>query len=167
MRLVQIYLSSMYGSNLWDLFSTSAEKLFVSWNVLLKTTFSLPWQPLPYATHRYILNNLCDIPHLRISLLKRFVKFYSKLKDCMKPEIIHLFHLQEFDPRSVFGSNCRNLCREWGVLHVNKVTLKDITMPSILHMDEAWRLNFIHDLLTVPDIPRCDIDCIMIFICCD
>ena len=162
MRLVQIYLSSMYGSNLWDLFSNSTEKLFISWNVLLKTTFKLP-----YATHRYILNNICDIPHLRISLLKRFAKFYSKLKNCKKPEIIHLFQLQQFDPRSVFGSNCRNLCREWGVSHVNKVHLSDIKMPNSVPVDQEWRLNFIYDLLTVPDIPVSDIDNMLNFICCD
>ena len=162
MRLVQIYLSSMYGSNLWNLFSNSAEKLFVSWNVLLKTIFKLP-----YATHRYILYNICDIPHLRISLFKRFAKFYTKLENCMKPEITHLFHLQKSDPRSVFGSNCFSMCREWGVSPLNTVNLSDIKMPLSLPVDEEWRMNFIFDLLTVPDIPKCEIDYMLNFICCN
>ena len=68
MTLVQIYLSSMYGSNLWDLFDCHAEKLYISWNVLIRTTFKLH-----FATHRYIVYNLTKIPHIRISLLKRFV----------------------------------------------------------------------------------------------
>ena len=152
----------MYGSNLWDLFSISAEKLFVSWNVLLKTTFKLP-----YATHRYILYNICDIPHLRISLFKRFVKFYTKLENCIKPEITHLFHLQNFDPRSVFGTNCLGMCRELGISHVNKANLYDIKMPISLPIDQEWRMNFIYDLLTVPDISKCHIDRMLNFICCD
>lgn len=161
-RLVKIYLSSMYGSNLWNLFSNSAEKLFVSWNVLLKTIFKLP-----HATHRYILYNICDIPHLRISLFKRFVKFYTKLNNCMKPEITHLFHLQKSDPRSVFGSNCLGMCREWGVSHINAVNINDIQMPLSLPADEEWRINFIFDLLAVPDIPVHEIDDMLRFICCD
>ena len=35
-RLVQIYLTSMYGSNLWDLYHNSAGKLFSAWNTLIK-----------------------------------------------------------------------------------------------------------------------------------
>ena len=162
MRLVQTYLSSMYGSNLWDLFGVSSEKLYIAWSVLLKLTFKLP-----HPTHRYILYNICSIPHLRISLLKRFVKFYRKLQNCKKPEIINLFLLQRRDPRSVFGINCLGICGEMGVPSVDRVNVNKIKMPINLPEDQEWRMNFIRDLLTVPDIPQGDIDIMLNFICCE
>ena len=50
MKLVQLYLTSMYGSNLWNLFGDAAGKLYSAWNMLLKNTFGLP-----FATHRYYI----------------------------------------------------------------------------------------------------------------
>ena len=104
-KLVQIYLTNMYGSNLWDLYHLSADKLFLAWNFLIKYTYDLL-----FATHRQIIYNITYQTHLRVSIIRRFVNFYSKLSMCCKPEIVHLFNLQKSDVRSVFGRNCANIC---------------------------------------------------------
>ena len=69
MTLVNIYLCSFYGSNLWDLFSLSANHTYTFWNKLIRSSFNLP-----YMTHRYFLGEICSRPHIRIALLQRFVK---------------------------------------------------------------------------------------------
>ena len=79
------------------LFSLHTEKLYTSWNILIRTTYNLH-----FATHRYIVHNIPKIPHIRISLLKRFVKFHNKLDNSTKPEVRHLFNIQKFDCRSTF-----------------------------------------------------------------
>ena len=47
-RLLNLYASSIYGSNLWDLYSVDVERIYKSWNVTMRNVFNLPW-----TTHRY------------------------------------------------------------------------------------------------------------------
>ena len=63
MRLVNLYLTCMYGLNLWNIFSDIANKLYSAWNMLIKNTFELP-----HAPHSYILYNISNITHLKIAL---------------------------------------------------------------------------------------------------
>lgn len=70
MKLVRIYYCSFYGSNLWDLYSESTNKLFITWNNAIRDFYNLP-----FATHRYILEDLVDGLHLRTCFLRRFTKF--------------------------------------------------------------------------------------------
>ena len=166
MRLVQTYLSSMYGSNLWDLYSAPADRLYTTWNILLRTAYELP-----YKTHRYIVYNLGSIPHLRVSLIRRFMKFYHKLESCSKLEVKHLFNIQKADCRSIFGRNCFNICRESRSISISNINFRDITMPIKIQEDQKWRLPFLVDLLllrdsTSPDIPVDDINYMIDFITC-
>lgn len=168
MSLVFIYLSSMYGSNLWDLYSTAADKLYISWNVLIKNTYDLP-----YATHRYILQEMFYQPHIRISLLKRFIKFYNNLKLSNKPQVRHLFQLQKSDFRSTFGGNCRHLCEEMNVNKIEDVVVSNISMPIKVNAQDAWRVPFLKELLSLrkgtyeADLTNTEISDLINHICCD
>lgn len=167
MALVQTYLCSMYGSNLWDLYNESSEKLFKSWNFAVRECFKLP-----YATHRYIVYNISVVPHLRCSLIKRFIKFYIKLEKCNKPEVIHLFNIQKRDYRSVFGRNCFKICQEFNATEVNDIDLHDISMPIKISVQDEWRIPFLADLINLrddlpgaTDINMGDITAMIDFIC--
>ena len=144
--LVSIYFSSFYGSNLWDLYSDAANKVYASWNVFIRKTFDLP-----FATHRYILNEVSNKTHLRISLLKRFVKFYNQLKCCQKIEVRHLFLKQRSDYLSIFGRNCINLCRELNVPSIEEVNIDSIKMPQVTLQADSWRVVFLKELLGIRD----------------
>ena len=41
MKLVNIYCSSFYGSNLWDLYSAEVDRIFKSWNITVRNVSSL------------------------------------------------------------------------------------------------------------------------------
>lgn len=166
--LVQTYLTSMYGSNLWDLYHSSADKMFSAWNFFIKNTYNLP-----YATHRHIVYNITEKTHLRVSIFRRFLKFYTKLEMCNKPEIVNLFYMQRYDQRSVFGRNCAKICHEYNVFNVNEVKYNDVSMPTLTDDSQDWRIPFLNDLLklrndnTHCDIPRSDIVQLIDYICCD
>ena len=151
LRLVQTYLTSMYGSNLWDLYHSSAVKLFSAWNFLIKNTYNLP-----FATHRHIVYNISNKTHLRVALIRRFIKFYMKLQMCSKPEIVHLFYKQKCDQRSVFGRNCIKICREFNTDNVSDILLNDVSMPVLMDESQNWRIPFIHDLILLLDDPLSD-----------
>ena len=42
MKLVSIYLSSFYGSNLWDLNGAGSQRLYATWNIMVRMTFNMP-----------------------------------------------------------------------------------------------------------------------------
>ena len=140
-RLVQMYLTSMYGSNLWNLFGEAAGKLYSAWSMLIKNTYHLP-----HATHRYLLFNISDVTHLKVALAKRFVKFYNYLEKCEKQEILFLFTIQKSDVRSTFGYNCFKFCQEFEVNSVKEINPKNISMFKI-PVEEEWRLPIFLDLL--------------------
>ena len=90
----------------------------------------------------------------------------------MKPEISHLFYLQKLDFRSVFGNNCKNLCRECGVTSVDQINRNKIRMPIQMHTSQEWRIPFLYALIAlrdnpVADIPVNDVNHIINFLCCD
>lgn len=148
MTLVNIYLCSFYGSNLWDLFSLSANHTYTFWNKLIRSSFNLP-----YMTHRYFLGDICSRPHIRIALLRRFVKFYHSLKTCKKVEVRHLLEIQKSDFRSTFGRNCQNICNELNVSRVENIDISEISMPEpyIVPENMLWRVNVLKELLDCRD----------------
>ena len=81
-KLVSIYLSSFYGSNLWDLFGEGANRLYKSWNIMIRMNFNLPRE-----SHRFLLQPISQQPHLKIQLVKRFIKFYKTISSCNKPHL--------------------------------------------------------------------------------
>ena len=141
MTLVTIYLTAMYGSNLWDLFSDSANKLFISWNNVIRTAYDLP-----YNTHRYILEQAHN-KHLRTSLLKRFIKFYRKLEASRNPAVITLMETQSQDYRSCFGRNCLNIRREFNIRDVREVYIPSDKRCYPIPDGQQWRLPLISELL--------------------
>ena len=156
----------MYGSNLWDLYHPSANKLFSAWNYMIKYMYNLP-----FATHKQILYNITEQTHLRVSIIRRFVNFYKKLSLCSKPEIINLFYLQRNDVRSVFGRNIANICHEFNTNNMLDIKPRDICMPAPTDDSLTWLLPLLNDLILLRNDPRCDIPtndilCMINDICC-
>lgn len=165
-KLVVIYLSSMYGSNIWDLCSDSANKMYTSWNVLVRNAFNLP-----FATHRYILQDITSTQHIRVSLRRRFVKFYFQLNQCTKREVRQLVNIQKNDFRSTFGRNCRNICIENNINSIEQVNVKNICMPIKTPVSESWRLPLLKELLCIReglitvDLSEAEINQLINFVC--
>ena len=73
-KFINIYFCDFYGSNLWNLFSKSAEKFYTMWNKMLRFVFKLP-----FMSHRYLLELLSKTPHLKTKLTDRFCEMMKKL----------------------------------------------------------------------------------------
>ena len=70
-KLINIYFCDFYGSNLWNLCSTSIEEMYTMWNKMIRFVFKLP-----YMSHRYLLEPISNTSHLKTKLTDRFVKFF-------------------------------------------------------------------------------------------
>ena len=158
LSLVQTYFTSFYGAVLWDLQSNAATRLYSTWNVHIRNAYNLP-----YATHRYILQELSNRPPLQVSFCKRFTKFCEQIKKSKRPEVLHLFHLQKFDYRSTFGKNYLNIIllkRNYGVNYKCPI-------------GEEWRFPLIKELLqvqfgekTLNHLDSAEIDALLVDVCC-
>ena len=65
-----IYNFHFTGSPIWDLFSKDAGMLENSWNTAVRLMFDLPLQ-----THRYLIEPVSEVTHLKFVLIERFLEF--------------------------------------------------------------------------------------------
>lgn len=141
MRLVRIYLLSLYGSNLWDLYAADTTKLWSTWHKIIKTLYKLP-----IASHRYLLPSISKCDHLRKRVTNQFLGFQQKIRESDNPNIKLLHRMQSCDLRSVYGRNIANICRDAGVRNIEQVDVNQIKINHI-PVEEEWRLPLIQDLL--------------------
>ena len=104
-----MYLIDFYGSNLWNLYDKSTEKFYTTWNKMIRNVFNLP-----FNTHRYLIEPISGINHLKTMLTDRFIKFHDSILKCEKNITRNLAILQAKDCRSDFGRNIYSICREKG-----------------------------------------------------
>ena len=146
LKLIQTYLLSLYGGQMWDIYSTAANKLSTVWHQIIKWEFKLP-----YATHRYLLHDVSKCIHIKHRVIKSFINFHQKIQSCDNPNIRLLYSLQCGDMRSTFGRNIRNICRDAGVTSINLVNPSEISINPV-PAAEAWRVPLLLDLLDARDI---------------
>ena len=103
-KLMTLYSSSCYGSNTWNLFGNWAKKHFTSWNVNLRMIWDLP-----YETHRYFYEHLTECRHLKVLLLKRFLKFVLSISVGTNMVCKMLLYTCYRNVKSATGSNIRNI----------------------------------------------------------
>ena len=140
LTLVQIYLTTFYGSSLWDLNSLEATKLYSTYNQMIRNTYDLP-----FGTHRFILREVSD-----------------NIQKNTKPEVIHLFHKQKLDSRSVFGRNYKNIL----------ILKKGIPAAYKTPENQGWKISLIKEIcdvkfgvIGIEDFPRNMLDAILQEIC--
>ena len=80
-ELNRIYNGHFTGSPLWDLFSRETEMLCNSWNKSVRLMLGVPLN-----THRYFLEPLSGLKHLKFPLTTRFLNFLSQIKK--SPQIL-------------------------------------------------------------------------------
>ena len=141
-KLVKIYMLHFYGSSLWDIFDESSVTLWTEWHKLLKSTFHLP-----YATHRFLLNDLVACDHPKNLIISRFVKFSRKLAHSENLHIRTLHNLQMNDPRSIYGRNIGGICRLLGVHNMDEVDVSGLMPVNPVPDGEEWRVPIFQDLL--------------------
>ena len=76
--LFQTYCCYFYGSQAWNLSSSSFEFICTAWNKAVRRIFYLP-----YNTHRYLLPFIVQTSHIRNQLVERSRTFFAT---CMSSE---------------------------------------------------------------------------------
>ena len=100
LKIFQSYVTNLYGSNLWDLFGKECEKLYTSYNVAIRNILKVD-----RCTHRYLIEAMSEIRHLKSMLCSWFVTVHQSLRKSPKFPVRFLWKLVESDLRTVHGKN--------------------------------------------------------------
>ena len=128
-KINNIFDTHFYGSQLWDLFSVEVIRLEKTWNISQSIMLGIP-----INTHRFFIEHLTEIQHIKFSLLKRFVNFVNSIESSKKSVMRNMLKIVKQDCRTTTGRNLRKLMLELekrNVDGISKVDLKNQIYDSI------------------------------------
>ena len=115
-----------------------------AWNVSIRKTFDIPRQ-----THRYLIQPLSEVPHLKTILIRKFLSFIGQLEKCPKKIVGNLLRLIKHDVNSTTGANLRQISMLCNKNNINDLNTNDADMVEYhpIPEDELWRVNIIRDII--------------------
>ena len=165
-----IYNGHFSGSQIWNLFSKGAVQFESTYNRSVKIMADLPFQ-----THRYLIEPLTGTRHLKIKLIRNFLKFILSVKESSKPVLRQLYNLTKDDVRTITGSNLRNILLLTNKLHIDDLHagLVDSIEYHQIKEEDKWRVGLLKELIdlkhgkmTLPEgWPPGDLETILNFLC--
>jgi hypothetical protein len=103
-KLNNIYNGHWTVSQLWRLGCEELVKLEGTYNRSANIMSDLPW-----ATHRYLIEPLTGLPHVRKILVKRYLSFINMIRVSSKYALVQLLETILRDVRCTTGSNLRTI----------------------------------------------------------
>ena len=151
LKLITTYTCAFYGSPLWNLRSKEAEKLFRSWNVMVRNALQID-----RMTHRNLIEPLSGNLHLKPMLLSRFVKFYKGLISSPKFTVRFLARISERDMRTVLGRTLDYLTSECElergkVESLTPLLVKRKVVYAPLPPESMWKFQLAKEVISVRD----------------
>ena len=142
----QIYNSHFTGSPLWNLFSKEAIQLENSWN----RSARLMWD-LPLRTHRYLLEPITEVSHVKLLLAKQFLGFLSQIRKSPKLLPIELLDAVMYDVRSTTGYNLRRLMLLLNKTSVDQISVNDFKLIEYhpVSEEDKWKISFVKEITDV------------------
>ena len=146
-KVNNIYNGHWTGSQLWRFGSTELQKLegTYKYNRSIKIMFDLP-----LATHRYFIEPLTGLPHVRRILASRFLKFINMIRSSDKKAVVELLDLVQSDVRTTTGHNLRSIMLEAGRHHIGELVAGNVDIKyHEVSEDEAWRVDFLKEIVEI------------------
>ncbi len=161
-----IFNTSFYGSMLWNLFGTEAERIEKTWNVSIRKMLNVPRD-----AHRFFIEPLSKTRHVSFSLYKRYLKFIDSIAASSKPALKKLLSMTKNDCTSRTGRNLRNIMLRFDAVdidHIDHETSKKLVYVRIPENDN-WKISIVKELidnqLNVPGFSNGEIQDIKNFVC--
>ena len=148
-NLIQIYATSFYGSNLWLFTSEGTEKIFTSWNTMIRTVWNLP-----NTTHCYFVEHISNAKHIKAVFYQRYLTFIQTLCKSEKKCLAALANLSCKDNGSLTKQNLNLISEDTGcenILDANPRFIASQTVYAEVPEEEKWRIAILKELLLVRD----------------
>jgi len=150
-KLLQIYGSSFYGSNLWDLYSKEFLSLCKTWNIAIRRIYGLH----PH-THCRFLSHVCQQNHVSHALKCRFVKFMHNNISGQNDHVSYVGKVCYKNASTESGGMLHRIMDEYEIDFMYLNNLQTITSQMNIRYDvksfdeisgEEWKINMINDLI--------------------
>ena len=140
-----------------------------TWNVAMRLMLDIPRD-----SHRYLIEPLSNVTHIKTILVKRFLTFLEQIRNSEKSSSKFLLETILHDARSTTGANLRNI-----LLYTDKSDVSELVPDDAFKVkyhtiksEEQWRLPFIEDIieaknyqLSIPNISDSDLDEMLTVLC--
>ena len=133
-----IFNTSFYGSQVWNLFDCKAVRVEKTWNVSQRIILRLPRN-----SHRYFIEPLSGTRHVWFALLKRFLNVVTMIASSTKRVLRSMLSVVKNDCRSTTGNNLRKI-----MLMLNKNNLDPIAKYDLSNLsyakvppDDKWKVT--------------------------
>ena len=137
-KVNQIYNSHFTGSPLWNLFSKEAIQLENSWNRSARLMCDLP-----LTTHRYLLEPVTEVNHVRLLLVKQFIGFLNQIEKSPKRLPLELLQLVRYDAQSTTGYTLRRLMLLMKKRNVDLISASDYKLLEYhkISNEDIWKVS--------------------------
>ena len=144
----KVYNGHHYGSVLWDLYGKEANMVYNTWSVSIRRMLRLDRR-----THRYLIEPLSGMEHLKKTVFRAFTSFTRKLETSPKAAVREVYAVVKNDCRSVTGANLRNINIECMVDPSRPYSDVSVQKKQFFPTppDAEWRISLIQDLIDMRD----------------
>ena len=106
---------------------------------------------LPRETHCYFIEALSESPHLKTTLIGRFLKFVDQLRKSKKVCLKNLVNTIQYDVQSVTGRNLRKIMLLADRNTIDELNPFDATNIKFKEVPESeqWRIGMVHELTDI------------------
>lgn len=106
---------------------------------------------VPRDTHRFLIEPISNVPHVKTVLCSRFVQFYDSLLKCSKLSLRLLVNLSKGDHRTFLHCNLTDIARECNtdIMSLCKNYVKHNLKFSNVPDDQLWKIPILNELLNV------------------
>ena len=117
-----------------------------TWNVSFRIMYGLP-----RSTHRYFVEPVSGIPHVKRMLVKNFLSFINQIQKSSKTVSKVLLETVKYDLNCTTGSNLRNILEL-----VDKETIEELSVEDSqcieyhkIPVEEEWRIGVVRDIIDI------------------
>ena len=144
----RVFNSHFYGSVLWNLYEKESSMVFNTWSTSVRKMFRLNRR-----SHRYLIEPISEMPHIKQALIQRSVGFMKRLSSSQKDVLRKAFEICKKDCRTTTGSNIRNIMLESKVNSFDQLSKTDLKMLEFhpTPQEDQWRIPLIKDLVDIRD----------------
>ena len=149
LKIINIYATSFYGSVLWDYTGQSIERMYTTWNRLIRNLWNIP-----NTSHRYLIEHISASSHLKSVLYKRYLTFVQSLKQSKKKCLSELSKIVIMDHGSITGQDLSMIAKDAGldtfrIMNMSPNAVADLLEFAPVPENCEWQVNLIKELLEI------------------
>ena len=138
---------SLYGCQLWPLWSNKMDTLKTKFSIALRRVWSLPAR-----THRDILPLISEMLPIEVAVQSRIIKFVKTLNESENEIVRYIAKYAATAPDSILGRNIRILSSKMSKTYEEMLDLSTSKVRAIL--SNVWSNNVYEDYFPRADVIR-------------